>query len=199
MTNLDPIQLEKLLAHCALGNQQALAQLYQLTSAQLLGVILRILPQRARAEEVLQEAFINIWLHAGQYRASLAAPMTWMTTIVRNKTLDVVRQNKNMELSLDDTETHFDVADESGDPLALFDRACHQMRIAHCMQTLNPAQRQALALAYYQGLSHGELAQHMETPLGTIKAWVRRGLERMKHCLNNLSPVTREPSTGEAP
>lgn len=192
MAHLDPAQLEKLLARCALGDQAAFAQVYQYTSPQLFGVILRILHQRPRAEEVLQEVFINIWHHAAQYRASLAAPMTWMTTIARNKALDALRQGKGLEmLALDEPETHFEIPDEGADPLALFDRACHQMQIEHCMQTLSPAQRQALALAYYQGLSHAELAQHMETALGTVKTWIRRGLERMKSCMNNLSQSNR--------
>ncbi|RCS59680.1 sigma-70 family RNA polymerase sigma factor [Parvibium lacunae] len=194
MATIDPLLLEKLLARSALGDHQAFAATYQLASPQLLGVILRILPQRARAEEVLQEAFVSIWTHAGEYRASLAAPMTWMTTIARNKALDVLRQRKHQELTLEDSETHFDIADEAQDPLGLFDRACHTMRIANCMQTLNPAQRQALALAYYHGLSHAELAAHMTTPLGTIKTWVRRGLERMKHCLNSLSQPQSQPA-----
>jgi RNA polymerase sigma-70 factor (ECF subfamily) len=179
-------RLGALLAACARRDQRSLSQLYELTSAQLFGVALRIVRREDWAEDVLQECYLRIWNHAPDYRAGLAAPMTWMTSIVRNRCLDWLRRPK------------FEVSDEDGaiaestpaadeGPLALLERAGEAAGIARCLQGLEAKQRQAIMLAFYDGLSHAEVASHLREPLGTVKTWVRRGLLRLRSCLEGAA------------
>jgi RNA polymerase sigma-70 factor (ECF subfamily) len=174
--------LAELLARCARRDEAALARLYELTSAKLFGVALRIVRREDWAEDVLQECYLRFWNHAHEYRAGLAAPMTWMTSIVRNRCLDWLRR-PNHEVADADGAIADATASGSPGPLAELERAGDAAAIARCLQTLDAKQRQAIALAFYDGLSHSELAKHMREPLGTVKTWVRRGLLRLKSCL----------------
>lgn len=184
-------RLTRLLARTAAHDHAAFKELYDLTSAHLFGVALRILNRRERAEEVLQEAYVNVWNQAGSYAAGLSAPMTWLTSVVRNKALDWLRHVKRADEStvmlIDDAgEDYLDqMADPRADPQELLSQATDGLRLRHCLGTLDAPQRQSLALAYYDGLSHSELAAHLNAPLGTVKAWVRRGLDKLKQCLEH--------------
>jgi RNA polymerase sigma-70 factor (ECF subfamily) len=183
-------QLTRLMARVGQGDHAAFEQVYKVTSAHLFGVALRILKHRGRAEDVLQEAYVNIWNHAGSYAAGLASPMTWLISVVRNKSLDSLRYNKSADESTlvlpdDEGDAHHGV-DDGADPAALFLQASEAMRIRECMTQLEAVQRQSLALAFYDGLSHAELALHLQAPLGTVKAWVRRGLEKLKKCMDGV-------------
>jgi RNA polymerase sigma-70 factor (ECF subfamily) len=143
------------------------------------------LNNRERAEEVLQEAFMNVWHGAGGFDASVAGPMTWLINIVRNKAIDALRSGKSERSSTSalDEEALAAAADETQQPQALLERSLEKLRITGCMGELGAPQRQALALAYYRGMAHTEIAQALGTPLGTAKAWVRRGLDKLKACL----------------
>lgn len=176
----DPIA--GLLAACGRRDRAAFSQLYQASSAKLFGVALRILRREDWAEEVLQECYVSIWTHAPDYRAGLAAPMTWMTSIVRNRCLDWLRRPRPEVNDEDGALTERAVSDNPG-PLADLERAKDAQALSRCLQGLEPKQRQAIALAFYDGLSHSELAGHLREPLGTVKTWVRRGLARLKDCL----------------
>jgi len=170
------IRLAELLAQCALRNQRAFALLYELTSAKLFGVALRILRRRDWAEEVLQECYVSIWNHAGDYAVQRSAPLTWMTSIVRNRSLDWLRRPQQ-----EATGEEYDIAveawqDDAPGPL-------EAAALERCLQQLDGKQRQSIMLAFFHGLSHSEVAGHMKQPLGTVKTWVRRGLERLKGCL----------------
>jgi RNA polymerase sigma-70 factor, ECF subfamily len=184
--------LQALAARCALRDQQAFAELYRRIAPKLYAVALRILRRRDWAEEVLQESFVNIWNHFGEYSAQKSAPMTWMTAVVRNRALDWLRR-PNLEQGRDDYEDLANAwpADPDGQP----DRLLEQGREAHalrdCLGRLNERQRQAIALAYLHGLSHAELAAHLREPLGTVKTWVRRGLEKLRECM--------DPTAGRLP
>jgi RNA polymerase sigma-70 factor (ECF subfamily) len=181
----DPAQdLAQLLARVALRDRPAFERLYRATCSHLLGVAFRILNNRDRAEEVLQEAFMNVWHSASGYKPGVAAPMTWLINIVRNKAIDTVRSGKTERAStvaLDDEG--MDVPDDALGPQQLFDDSLLRVKIDGCMGELNAAQRQALALAYYRGMVHTEIAEALNAPLGTVKAWVRRGLDKLKTCL----------------
>ncbi len=171
-------QLSDLLARCALGDQAAFARLYQESSGKLFGIAIRIL-RDSRAEEVLQEAFVKIWHRAGDYRADKGAAMTWMASIVRNRALDILRR-PNLETALDDEDRW-----ESDIPGPL-ERAIHSTEaraLMRCLEQLESAQRQAVTLAFFHGLAHADLARHLNQPLGTIKSWIRRGLQRLRGCL----------------
>ena len=187
-------QLSRLLARVGQRDHAAFEQVYRLTSAHLYGVALRILTRKDLAEEVLQEAYVNVWNQANSYAAGLATPMTWLISVVRNKALDWLRHNKIADESTralsDDDDQAQHIVDERADPAALFPQATEKSGLRHCMATLEAAQRQSLALAYYDGLSHAELAVHLQAPLGTVKAWVRRGLEKLKKCLDHANAAT---------
>lgn len=174
--------LAGLLAGCARRDQDAFARLYRETSPKLFGVALRILRREDWAEEVLQDCYIRIWDHAQDYRAGLAAPMTWMTSIVRNRCLDQLRRPR-LEVIDEEGELIDAAASDTPGPLAQLQSGAEAGALRRCMETLDAKQRQAIALAYYDGLSHSELAGHLREPLGTVKTWVRRGLLRLKSCL----------------
>ena len=171
--------LEDLLARTAHGDRAAFQRLYQASAAKLHGVALRILRRGDWAEEVLQECYVSIWTRAGDYRAGLSAPMTWMTSIVRNRCLDWLRRPAP-EVAV---ATFEELESGSPGPLAELERAKDAQALARCLGVLDARQRQAIALAFYDGLSHAELASHLRQPLGTVKTWVRRGLLRLKSCL----------------
>lgn len=184
--------LEELLSAAGRGDHDAFSEMYARTSAHLFGVAVRILGRSPSAEEVLQEAFVSVWKNAASYRGEVGGqpiqPMTWLITIVRNKALDALRSRRRVgETELPAADDEDEEAGQAAAPvpsaLELFSAATEQLRIERCMDGLQGTQRQSLALAYYQGLSHTEVASQMGVPLGSVKAWIRRGLEKLRDCL----------------
>jgi RNA polymerase sigma-70 factor, ECF subfamily len=189
--SVDPAQqlersarLMELLARTALADQAAFEALYRMTSPPLDAVAMRILRESAAAEEVLQESFVNVWHHAGSYVAARSQPLTWLTSIVRNRCLDRLRKHDVDTVSIDDEDHAMTIADRSPLPLDLLLSGAEAGAVRRCVEALDAGQKQAIALAFYQGLSHSELARHLKQPLGTVKSWIRRGLERLKACLD---------------
>lgn len=175
--------LTDLVARCALRDRQAFAALYRISAAKLYAIALRILRRADWAEEVLQESFINIWIHIDEYSVQKSAPMTWMTAIVRNRALDWLRR-PHLEQGRADYDLLVEaVADDAPNAEGRLDDVRDARRLTDCLYTLSGSQRQCITLAYVHGLSHGELADHLNQPLGTVKTWIRRGLERLRHCL----------------
>lgn len=174
-------RLADLLARTALGERKAFEQLYSAASAKLFAVSLRIVHERGLAEEVLQDSFVRIWSHSREYALSKGAPFAWMATIVRNRSLDLMRRSREVP-DVDDALAA-NLADESAMPARdVEDRqAAHALR--ECLQELEAEQRQSIALAFFHGLTHSELAVHLRRPLGTVKTHVRRGLAKLKDCL----------------
>lgn len=183
-------RLMELLARTALKDQQAFADLYRAASPHLFAVALRILREASAAEEVLQESFVNVWHHAASYVAAKSQPLTWLTSIVRNRCLDQLRRREVDTVTMDDEEEGVTIAAQGPTPLELLLAGADALAVKECIDALEPAQKQAIALAFFQGLSHSELARHMREPLGTVKSWVRRGLERLRSCLDRTG-VTR--------
>ncbi|SOY49496.1 sigma-70 family RNA polymerase sigma factor [Cupriavidus taiwanensis] len=185
-----PDRLEGLLQAVAVGERQALRALYDLTATKLFGLALRITGRRDWAEDVVQESFVSIWHHAGDYRPQLAAPMTWMTAIVRNRALDCLRRAaaarvpQTAELDEDLGEW---LADDAAGPAELAEASQQARALNRCLQRLEQPQRQAIMLAYLQDLSHAELAERLRAPLGTVKSWIRRGLERLRSCMEGTA------------
>jgi RNA polymerase sigma factor (sigma-70 family) len=187
LSMLEPEQLKTWLVKVARKDAEAFRALYDSASPKLFGFALRILHKRELAEEVLQESFVSIWNNAASYQSSLAAPMTWMSTIVRNKAFDTLRKT---DQTVEIDEANFDPAVmealESSDPtpieaLQLSDQS---KALARCFARLEGLHRQAIALAFFHDLSHSEVAEQMKLPIGTVKTWVRRGLARLKICLS---------------
>ena len=185
-------RLADLLSRVGLADQRAFQALYRETSAHLYAVALRIVREPSAAEEILQEAYVSVWHHAGRYDAALSQPLTWLTSIVRNRCLDQLRRREldTVTLASDDEDgADLDVPDDAPSPGELLLRGAAAQSVRECVETLEAGPRQAIALAFFQGLSHGELAAHLREPLGTVKSWVRRGLERLKRCLDGAGFV----------
>jgi RNA polymerase sigma factor (sigma-70 family) len=183
-------RLMELLARTALKDQQAFAELYRAASPHLYAVALRILREAAAAEEALQESFVNVWHHAGTYVAARSQPLTWLTSIVRNRCLDQLRRREVETVTMDDEEESVTIAAEGPTAVEMLMAGADAQAVRSCFEGLEPGQKQAIALAFFHGLSHSELARHLRQPLGTVKSWVRRGLERLRTCLDRAG-VTR--------
>jgi RNA polymerase sigma factor (sigma-70 family) len=184
--------LAALLARVSLRDQAAFKQLYDQTVCCLLGVIVRMLHDRSWAEEVLQEVYVSVWHTSANYTAAKAQPMTWLMTIARYKAMDALRSTRadrehcvRTHGGTDDEDEPSlpDTADACAGPLDRLLQAADAQKLRGCLHGLEPPQRQAIALAFYDGLTHAELAAHLGQPLGTVKAWVRRGLDRLRRCL----------------
>jgi RNA polymerase sigma factor (sigma-70 family) len=175
------IDLAKSLRDIAQGRADAFRNLYEAEAARMLGISLRILKRRALAEEAVHDAFISIWNHAATYEPRLGSPRGWMHTIVRNRSLNILRGEARTELT--DGLEPFDVASDAESPEEAVSRLSDGEALKHCLKKLEPAPREAVILAYVQGLSHGEIAERLRIPLGTIKSRIRRSLLSLKECL----------------
>ncbi|UUX96053.1 sigma-70 family RNA polymerase sigma factor [Aquabacterium sp. J223] len=190
--------LSQLLARTALGDRVAFASLYRRTSGHLLAVVLRIQRDRALAEELLQEVYVSVWKAAGGFDAAQSQPLTWLTSIARNRAIDSLRraatQPQTVSATRDEDDERPDESEARADgapgPAELLDRASEARQLALCMQDLSAVQRQSVALAFFDGLSHAEVAEHLRQPLGTVKSWVRRALISLRACLERA--VQRE-------
>ena len=187
------LELSQLLTRVGLGDRAAFATLYERSSAHLLGVVMRIQRDRALAEDILQEVYVNVWRAAQSFDAAQSQPLTWLTSVARNRAIDSLRRAQaqpqlktNVSIINDDEETdvYDTVADDAPGPLDLLSRASDARALSACMQGLSAQQRQSVALAFFDGLSHTEVAESMRQPLGTVKSWVRRALQALKSCLD---------------
>jgi RNA polymerase sigma-70 factor (ECF subfamily) len=183
----DQTALDQLLSRIALQDRQALRELYDRTASRLLAVAHQVLRDQATAEDVLQEVYVTVWSRAASYPAVHSHPMAWLTAMVRNRAIDLLRKSRPevpLQWQDDDGEEHqHDVADESGTPMSQLMAAQSDDRLGHCIGQLEAEPRLAVMLAYYEGLTHADLAVRLSKPLGTIKAWVRRSLMRLKDCM----------------
>ncbi|HSV46478.1 MAG TPA: sigma-70 family RNA polymerase sigma factor [Ramlibacter sp.] len=166
--------------------EAALRTLYDMSSPKLYGVALRVVGNREWAEDVLQEAYLNIWRIADDYRAALSPPMAWMGVIVRSRALDFLRrrasERADAALELDEriAET---VAGDGANPMDTSAASEQAWALHECLRKLENRQREVLSLAYLRDLSHSELAEQLKLPLGTVKTWIRRGLEQLRGCM----------------
>lgn len=186
-------ELAQLLARAGLGDRAAFATLYERTSAHLFAVVLRINRDRAQAEDILQEVYVNVWRSAQSFDAAQSQPLTWLTSVARNRAIDSLRRAQSQPQiqaaphsggdDAEDADVYDQLADDSAGPLELLSRASDARALTQCMEGLNAQQRQSVALAFFDGLSHAEVAEQLRQPLGTVKSWVRRALMALKGCL----------------
>lgn len=181
MTDSHHQQHLRLLSATAQGDQRAFAELYQSTSGRLYAIGLQMLRRRDLAEEAVQEAFVRIWHNAGEYHQEKGAVLTWMTSIVRYRALDMLRATKSRR---EDNEQTAPEAEDTQSPEVELYQNRDKVRIDRCLDHLEDQQKQAIHLAYFKGLTHSELCDHLGSPLGSVKSWIRRGLERLKRCLD---------------
>lgn len=176
-------RISDLIARIQRGNEPALRQLYSLTAPKLFAVALRIVKRRALAEDVIQDAFVRIWRSCQDYTASKGSVWAWMTTIVRNRAIDCVRRDREVLMGAE--EDFWEQSDPADGPMQAFLRNEETVAIKKCLDQLPKDQRQAILVAYYEGHTHEIIAQQLDAPLGTIKTWIRRGLLRVKECLQS--------------
>jgi RNA polymerase sigma factor (sigma-70 family) len=187
-----------LLARVALGDRAAFELLYQNTKSQLFSVVLRVVRDRSQAEDVLQEVYVNIWRGAHTFQSQRSPGTAWLVSVARYRAIDHARRSATTPTavssfmgSLDnDVQDALDtVASEDAGPEDQQDLAQQARALADCMRHLSAPQRQAVALAYLDGMTHAEAATHLQQPLGTIKSWVRRGLQSLQRCMGLDSPT----------
>ncbi|MBV8133525.1 MAG: sigma-70 family RNA polymerase sigma factor [Alphaproteobacteria bacterium] len=165
----------ELLRATALGDQIAFAELYRLTNGKLLAIASRMLRDADAAGEALQEAYVRIWAVSGQYNPEKGQPIHWMSGIVRHICIDVLRSNASRRPTAPDLE-EIEGLVPPHDIVGV--------DIERCLQRLDAMQSKAILMAFYFGLSHAELAKSFGVPLGTMKSTIRRGLAKLKECLD---------------
>lgn len=182
----DADQLVRLLHATAGGDQNAFSELYSASSAHLYGLLLRMLKRRDWAEEALQDCYVKIWQKADTYAPDKGAPLTWLMTVARYRALDLLRARRpEVEMPEEGEEPPMLLADSdaAADPEARAVEGEGIGRLELCLDGLQEEQRRSVLLAYYEGYTHQELAGMLSAPLGTVKSWVRRGLQRLRECL----------------
>jgi RNA polymerase sigma-70 factor, ECF subfamily len=175
--------LAALVAAVAKGEDAAFDRLYAATRAKLYGVVLRILRRADLADEVLQDAYLRIWRSAGEFDPTRATPITWMVAIARNRALDVVRRKG--EVSIEEETQAIEAASDEPSPLARHEMTDELRRMLACLGDLEEERRRLVLLAYYSGWSREQLAEKFETPVNTVKTWLRRSLLQIRECLGS--------------
>jgi RNA polymerase sigma-70 factor (ECF subfamily) len=172
--------IANLIMRVALRDRAAFRTLYERTSAKLFGVTLRILRDRAEAEEALQDVFIKVWQRADRYVAGQTSPISWLVAVARNHCLDIIRARKPRSESIDEA---LEVADTLPDPESNAVASGEAARIEACLQQLEADRAEAVKCAYLDGFSYEELATRFNVPLNTMRTWLRRSLLRLRDCL----------------
>lgn len=174
--------LDALLVDIAGGSRNAFESLYRATSSRLFAICLRVLSDRAEAEDVLQDVFTTIWHKAHQFDPGRASPIAWLAMIARNKAIDRLRAAPARG-TLAPIEFADDVADAGATPLQTAVSADERERLEACMRQLDPRRQSLIRAAFFEGSTYEELAQRIASPLGSVKSWIRRGLLQLRGCL----------------
>ena len=180
-TDAAPASLEALLGDVATGNRAAFRALYDTASGQLFAVALRVCGDRAMAEDALQDAFTEIWRRAEQFDPARGEGMAWMAIVTRNRSIDLIRRRgRSPDLDAPSADEAFVAAI---DPRAPPDGGVDYLALLACLGQLDDTPREAILLAYYRGMTREELAERFDAPVNTVKTWLRRGLARLRACL----------------
>lgn len=176
-----PVDLAAELARCAAGERAALRRIYDAEGARMIGVAMRIVGRRAVAEEVVHDAFLQIWQKAAAFAPERGQARSWLYSIVRHRALNVLRSETRTDL-VEDFEP-LGLASAEEDAEAIVARLSEASALRRCLERLEPTRRSLVVLAYVHGLTHGELAGRLRVPLGTMKSWMRRSLASLRECL----------------
>ena len=172
-----PEILSSLMTRIASGEREALRQLYQATSSKLFGVCLRIL------EDVLQDVFVTIWRRADRFDVTRASVMTWLSTIARNRSIDRLRARG--PLAYAGTIDGLEIPDGADSAETLLSAADDRNKLQGCLSELDDRTQTVIRTAFFEGVTYETLARNMDAPLGTVKSWIRRGLAKLKGCLQS--------------
>lgn len=186
-----PKAVAQLLSRVVLRDASALQRLYQLVASRLLAVAVRVVQDRALAEDVLQEVFVHLWNRPQTGAPGQSLSLAWLCVVTRNRAIDTLRKRRP-ETSLhwrdaDGQEQVHDAAAEGASPLEQLLAEEDGSRLGRCIGEIDSEPRSAVLLAYYEGLTHAELAQRLARPLGTVKAWMRRSLARLRDCMESCT------------
>jgi RNA polymerase sigma-70 factor, ECF subfamily len=173
-------EIADLITRCSLRDRRAFRTLYDRTSGKLFGVVLRILRDRAEAEEAIQEVYVKIWQRADRFSAGQYSPISWLVAVARNHALDIVRARRPASQDIDEA---LDIADDGPSPEMLTSAREDGARIDICMAQLEPDRAEAVKGAYLDGYSYEELAQRHAVPINTMRTWLRRSLIKLRECL----------------
>jgi RNA polymerase sigma-70 factor (ECF subfamily) len=175
-----PHDITKLIVRVSLKDRAAFDQLYRSTSAKLFGVCLRVLGDRAEAEEALQEVFVKVWTKADRFAVSDLSPISWLVAVARNHSIDRLRTRRQKTTDLD---AAIDIADPNPGPETLAVAGGERERIYACLEELDADRAAAVRGAYLSGDSYAELAERFSVPLNTMRTWLRRSLLKLRECL----------------
>ena len=165
------------------GDRAAFRRVYEATSAKLLGVTLRILADRQLAEDVLQDTYLTVWRKAETFDPARASPITWLVTIARNRAIDRLRSSANQRRSTP-IDTAMEIADDTPSAVETIELGDDVRRLNDCLGQLDDKTGGAIRTAFMDGVTYDALAQRESVPLGTMKSWIRRGLLRLRACLD---------------
>ena len=183
-------ELMALIDRVAAQDDAAFKELYDQCASKLYGLAMRVVGKREWADDVLQEAFLNIWRSAVDYRGHLSPPLAWMGLIVRSRALDFLRRRNaerfNVTQELDEV-LEATLEGDSPDPMSTAFASQQAQALHQCLARLENQQREVVSLAYLRDLSHSELARQLQLPLGTVKTWIRRGLEQLRACMAHFA------------
>lgn len=176
----DSGHLVTLLAAVSEGDRQAFSTLYDRTSAKLYGVCLRLLGSEAEAQDALQDAFVTVWQKADRFDPAKASAITWLAVLARNKAIDRLRRRP---IGTDRLDAAAEVEDERPSAFEVAGNAQDAARLGECLGELEDRPRAMIRSAFLDGATYPELAQREGVPLATMKSWIRRGLHRLRGCL----------------
>ncbi|WP_189051873.1 sigma-70 family RNA polymerase sigma factor [Aliidongia dinghuensis] len=171
--------LDLLLARCADGDKAAFRRLYDLSAPQLYAVALRLTRQQSLAADAVHDALLQVWQRAGRFDPARGSAETWLISLVRYRALDLIRR-RGREITGEELPERID---EAPDPLDQLTERREGVALRRCLDRLEIDKRRLVTMAFLDGLTHAELAERLKTPLGTVKSWIRRGLQDLRRCL----------------
>ena len=174
--------LVQLLGEVAAKRPAALREFYELTASKLYGICLRLLGDESEAQDVLQDVYVTIWRKAEFFDPAKAGAITWTATLARNKAIDRLRSRRAPTRPLDEA---LGIADDSASSLAVLEQAEDARRLRACLDTLDERARAMIRAAFFDGATYVQLADREGVPVPTIKSWIRRGLQRLRGCLES--------------
>ncbi|MXO86449.1 sigma-70 family RNA polymerase sigma factor [Altererythrobacter aurantiacus] len=174
--------LLKAISETAEGDRSSLKTVYEMTSGKVFATIVRIVRDRERSEDILQEVFVKVWSRAGRFDPAKGSPITWLCTIARNTALNDIRRSDHVVRTPDGALP--EITDDEARPADEWLCAMEDSEaLARCLEELQDDHRRSIKLAFFDGLTHSQLADRVNVPLGTMKSWIRRGLAGLRSCL----------------